>query len=75
MQASLRLDKIIGFNGSSDDLLHCLPGNSSSTLVYPIGGLLVLEQHQNEGQRYLKLHDMPITAISVSPTGKPPTDF
>ena len=69
-QRQIRLENILGFNGNSDNVLKTLTGQYESVLVYAIGGLLVLEQHQTGGQRYLKIHDMPITAIAVSPRSK-----
>lgn len=38
-------------------------------MVYAIGGLLVLEDIATKNQKYLKLHDNEITALSVSPRG------
>lgn len=41
------------------------------TLIYNIGGLLVIENlHDKHKQQFLRGHDMEITAISISNSGR-----
>jgi hypothetical protein len=40
-------------------------------LIYPIGGLLVIENlHDKSKQQFLRGHDMEISAIAISNSGK-----
>ena len=50
--------------------LHFIPKNSN-LFVYPIGGSLVLENiDDRHDQTFLRGHDMPISAIDVSSSGR-----
>jgi hypothetical protein len=69
MQELLELEHSIGYNGAFNDTVHLHP-KDKDVLIYPIGGLLVIEDlHDKHKQQFLRGHDMEISAIAVSNTG------
>lgn len=66
----LELEHVVGYNGKFPDTIQYIP-NSKNSYVYPIGGLVVIEDiNDKHNQRFLKGHDMPISALAVSASGK-----
>lgn len=67
----LELEHSIGYNGKYQNTVHYHPVVKDQ-LIYNIGGLLVLENlHDKHQQEFLRGHDMEITCISISKSGKP----
>jgi len=63
------MDHSIGYNGKYPDTIKFHP-TMENTLIYNIGGLLVVENLQDKHkQEFLRGHDMEITAIAVSNSG------
>jgi len=66
----LELEHSIGYNGKYQSTVHYHPVEKD-TLIYNIGGLLVLEDlHDKHKQQFLRGHDMEISAISISNSGR-----
>ena len=66
----LELEHSIGYNGKYQDTVHFHP-TQKDTILYNIGGLLVLENlHDKHQQQFLRGHDMEISAIAVSKSGR-----
>lgn len=66
----LELEHSIGYNGKYQDTVHFHPTHKD-TFMYNIGGLLVLENlHDKHQQQFLRGHDMEISAIAVSKSGR-----
>ena len=64
------MEHSIGFNGKFTDTVLYHP-TEKDTLVYPIGGLLVIENlHDKHKQEFLRGHDMDISAVAISNSGK-----
>lgn len=65
----LEMEHSIGYNGKYQNTVHYHPFDKD-TLIYNIGGLLVLENlHDKHQQQFLRGHDMEISAIAVSNSG------
>ena len=71
MQSSSRiqLETILGFNGSQYNVLKIHP-TTPEVLVRAIGGKIVCANLKTGEQRFVKLHDMEITTLALSPDGK-----
>ena len=65
----IELDQILGFNGRETDVLLIHP-TDPNILIRAIGGQLVLVNLRTGFQRFVKLHDMHITSMAVTPNGK-----
>ncbi len=66
----LELEHSIGYNGKYQDTVDFHPTQKDS-LIYNIGGLLVIENVQDKHQQqFLRGHDMEISTIAVSNSGK-----
>lgn len=66
----LEMEHSIGYNGKYINTVHYHPFEKD-TLVYNIGGLLVIENlHDKHQQQFLRGHDMEISAISISNSGR-----
>ena len=64
------MEHSIGYNGKFNDTVQYHP-TEKDTLVYPIGGLLVIENlHDKHKQEFLRGHDMDISALAISNSGK-----
>ena len=64
------MEHSIGYNGKYQNTIHFHP-TQKDTLVYSIGGLLVIEDlHDKHKQEFLRGHDMEISAITISDSGK-----
>jgi cilia- and flagella-associated protein 52 len=69
-QSLLELEHSIGYNARFTDTLKYHP-TDKDTLVYPIGGLLVIENRDDKSkQQFLRGHDMEISALAISNSGK-----
>lgn len=65
----LEMAHSIGYNGAYPNTVRFHPVQKD-TLVYNIGGLLVIEDlHDKHKQEFLRGHDMELSAIAVSATG------
>lgn len=65
----LELEHSIGYNGKYQNTVHYHPFDKD-TIIYNIGGLLVLENvHDKHQQQFLRGHDMEISAIALSNSG------
>ena len=63
------MEHLIGYSGRNFKTIRFHPQDSSS-FVYNIGGLVVIEDiNDRNKQSFLRGHDMPITALSVSHQG------
>lgn len=69
MQRRIQLETILGFNGLNTDVLRLHP-TDPNILVRAIGGQLVCSNLKTGEQRFVKLHDMEITCLALSPCGK-----
>jgi WD40 repeat protein len=70
VQALIELEHSIGYNARFTDTLKYHP-TDKDTLIYPIGGLLVIENlHDKSKQQFLRGHDMEISALAISSSGK-----
>jgi len=68
--ALLEMEHSIGYTSKYPDTVHFHP-HEKDTLIYNIGGLLVIENlHDKHKQEFLRGHDMEISAIAVSNSGK-----
>lgn len=66
----MELEHSIGYNAKYTDTLKYHP-TDKDTLVYPIGGLLVIENlHDKSKQQFLRGHDMEISALAIANSGK-----
>jgi len=66
----IEMEHSIGYNGKYPNTIHFHP-TQKDTLIYSIGGLLVIEDlHDKHKQEFLKGHDMEISSIAVSSSGK-----
>ena len=66
----IEMEHSIGYNGKYSNTVHFHP-TDKDTLIYSIGGLLVIEDlHDKHKQEFLRGHDMEISAIAVSNSGK-----
>jgi len=66
----LELEHSIGYNGKYSSTVHYHPAETNM-IIYNIGGLLVIEDvHDKHKQQFLRGHDMEISAITVSPSGR-----
>ena len=66
----MEMEHSIGYSGSYRNTIHYHP-TAKDTLIYNIGGLLVIEDlHDKHKQEFLRGHDMEISCIAVSPNGK-----
>jgi len=66
----LELEHSIGYNGRYASTVHYHPVETNM-VIYNIGGLLVIEDvHDKHKQQFLRGHDMEISAITVSPSGR-----
>lgn len=66
----LEMEHSIGYNGGYPNTV-CFHPTLKDTLVYNIGGLLVIEDlHDKHKQEFLRGHDMELSAIAVSATGR-----
>jgi hypothetical protein len=64
------MEHSIGYNAKYSDTVRYHP-TEKDTLIYPIGGLLVIENlHDKSKQQFLRGHDMEISAIAISNSGK-----
>ena len=69
-QNLLEMEHSIGYNGKYTDTVKFHP-TDKDTLLYGIGGLLVIENlHDKHKQEFLRGHDMEISTIAVSNSGK-----
>lgn len=65
----LEMDHSLGYNGSYADTIKFHP-TMENTLLYNIGGLLVIENLMDKhNQEFLRGHDMEISALAVSNSG------
>lgn len=65
----VELEHVIGYNGKYPDTIHHIP-NSKNSYVYPIGGLVVIEDlNDKHNQRFLRGHDMAITTVATGSSG------
>ena len=65
----VEMDHSLGYNGKYPDTVKFHP-TMENTLVYNIGGLLVIENLTDKNnQEFLRGHDMEISAIAVSNSG------
>lgn len=68
-QQMLEMDHSLGYNGSYPDTVKFHP-TMENTLLYNIGGLLVIENLMDKHkQEFLRGHDMEISALAVSNSG------
>ena len=66
----IEMEHAIGYNGKYTETVHYHP-LEKDTIIYNIGGLLVFENvHDKHKQEFLRGHDMEITAIAVSNSGR-----
>lgn len=66
----IEMEHSIGYNGKYSNTVHFHP-TDKDTLIYSIGGLVVIEDlHDKHKQEFLRGHDMEISAIAVSNSGK-----
>lgn len=66
----LELEHSIGYNARFADTLKYHP-TDKDTLVYAIGGLLVIEDLNDKSkQQFLRGHDMEISAVTISNSGR-----
>ena len=66
----IEMEHSIGYNGRYRNTIHYHP-TETDTLIYNIGGLLVIEDLQDKHkQEFLRGHDMEISCITVSASGK-----
>ena len=66
----LELEHSIGYNGKYSSTVHYHPAETNM-IIYNIGGLLVIEDvHDKHKQQFLRGHDMEISAITVSHSGR-----
>ena len=64
------MEHSIGYNGKYTDTVKFHP-TDKDTLIYGIGGLLVIENlHDKHKQEFLRGHDMEISTIAISNSGK-----
>jgi len=64
------MEHSVGYNGLYPNTVHFHP-TLKDTLIYNIGGLLVIEDlHDKHKQEFLRGHDMELSAIAVSSTGR-----
>jgi len=76
----VELEHAVGYNGRFQNTVHHIP-NSKDSYVYSIGGLVVIEDlNDKHNQRFLRGHDMEISAIAIGSSGclsllKKNTDF
>jgi len=65
----LEMDHSIGYNSKYPDTITYHP-TMENTLIYNIGGLLVIEDlNDKHKQEFLRGHDMEISSIAVSHSG------
>lgn len=65
--SSMKIDLqyINGFNGKYKNVLKIYQPKQDS-ILYSIGGFLVVEETRNKAQSFFKIHDMDISALAVS---------
>lgn len=69
-QSQLEMEHSIGYNGKYSDTVKFHPVEKDQ-LIYNIGGLLVIENlHDKHKQEFLRGHDMEISTIAISNSGK-----
>ena len=67
---NLELEHIIGYSGRSIKTISFI-NNSPNLFVYCIGGSIVIEDiNDRHKQSFLRGHDMSVTALAVSSSGK-----
>jgi hypothetical protein len=67
---AIELDHINGFSGRYGDTIHMHP-QIENTLIYVIGGLIVIENmNKRHEQSLLRGHDMDVSALVVSRSGR-----
>ena len=67
--AMVEMEHSIGYNSKYADTIKFHP-TEKDTLVYNIGGLLVIENlHDKHKQEFLRGHDMELSTIAVSNSG------
>ena len=67
--AMVEMEHSIGYNSKYADTIQFHP-TEKDTLIYNIGGLLVIENlHDKHKQEFLRGHDMELSAIAVSNSG------
>ena len=67
--AMIEMEHSIGYNSKYADTIKFHPAQKD-TLVYNIGGLLVIENlHDKHQQEFLRGHDMELSTIAVSNSG------
>lgn len=65
----VELEHAVGYNGKFQNTIHHIP-NSKDNYVYSIGGLVVIEDlNDKHNQRFLRGHDMAISAIAIGSSG------
>jgi cilia- and flagella-associated protein 52 len=66
------LEHVVGYNGKFSNTIHFVP-NSKNYFVYAIGGLIVLEDSEDQhNQRFLRGHDMAVSTLCVGHSGTLP---
>jgi WD40 repeat protein len=66
----LEMEHSIGYGANYTNTVHFHP-SKPNTLIYCIGGLLVIEDLMDKHkQEFLRGHDMEISAIAVSSSGR-----
>lgn len=64
------LEHVIGFNGSNIDCLHSHPTDPNA-IVYGVGKVVVIADLSDpHNQTLLRGHDTPVSALSLSPSGR-----
>ncbi|CAD8212252.1 unnamed protein product [Paramecium pentaurelia] len=67
---AIELDHMNGFSGRYRDVIHLHP-QKESTIVYALAGLIVIENLNDKHQQlFLRGHDMDISALTLSKTGR-----
>jgi hypothetical protein len=65
----IELEHVVGYNGKFPHTIHFIP-NTKGFFVYSIGGLIVIEDSKDKhNQRFLRGHDMAVSAVNVGLSG------
>ena len=65
----MELEHVIGYTGKYLKTIHFLP-DDNGYFIYSIGGLIVIEDIKDKhNQRFLKGHDMAVSALAVGQFG------